>query len=604
MSSSLSLSGLASGLNWTSIVNELLTVESEPLTQMQTQLTGEQNQGSALTTIGNDLTTLGTDVTKLLDPASYQDRTTSVSNPSIATATATNGTPLGNYSLNVISLATDSKQIGSQASAPLSPSSDVSGVVLSSAGFATPVTAGTFTVNGHAITVTTSETLQNVFDAINTATGGAVTASYNPTSDAAAPDTITLSSSSPITLGSDTDTSNFLQAADLYNNGTGTITSTSSLGGINLNNALGSANLATTITDGGSGAGAFQINGVTINFNASTDKVSDVLQRINNSAAGVTATYDSVNNRFELTDTSTGDVGIAMQDVTGNFLAATGLSTGTLSAGTNLQYSINGGGTLTSQSNTINAAASGLTGLSLTATGKGTTNISVQSDTSTLSSTITSFVNDYNAVQKYISTQTLPTTNATTGAVTPGLFTGNMDVENMMVSLRQLVTASPGAAGSGVENLNDLGITSNGTDNTLSISNPNALSAALSNNLGAVQSLFTNPTTGLAHTLNSYLRNVTGLSGVLSTDEGSLTTQENTLHDSIKNLQAKISSDQTTLTTEFTNMETAINSINQEKNLLNEYFSSSSANAAPVAAGSGISSSSSSSSSSGSTSGG
>jgi len=42
-----------------------------------------------------------------------------------------------------------------------------------------------------------------------------------------------------------------------------------------------------------------------------------------------------------------------MQDVTGNFLAATGLSGGTLQHGANLQYNINGGGTLTSLSNTI-----------------------------------------------------------------------------------------------------------------------------------------------------------------------------------------------------------------------------------------------------------
>ena len=138
---------------------------------------------------------------------------------------------------------------------PLSSTSDVSSVVLANAGFANPVTAGTFTVNGQAITITTGETLQSVFTAINTATGNAVTATYNPTSDTTAPDTITLSSSSPIVLGSATDTSNFLQVAQLYNNGTGTITSAAALGAVNLNGDLSSANLAIPITNGLDGNG-------------------------------------------------------------------------------------------------------------------------------------------------------------------------------------------------------------------------------------------------------------------------------------------------------------------------------------------------------------
>lgn len=336
-----------------------------------------------------------------------------------------------------------------------------------------------------------------------------------------------------------------------------------------------------------------------INYDASSDSVTDVLQRINNSAAGVTATYDPLNNRFELTDKTAGNVGISLQDVAGhgNFLAATGLSTGTLKAGNNLQYSINGGGTLTSQSNTVDAESSGITGLSITALGVGSTTISVNSDTSTISSAISSFVTDYNAVQNYISSQTTSTTSAT-GTVTPGLFTGNMDVENIMTTLRQMVDATPSGGTTGVENLNDLGITSNGTDNTLSLSDTTTLDSALANNLSAVQNLFTNSTTGLATTLGSYLTNVTGSNGVLATDESNMTSEAKAMAASISTLQAKIANDQTTLDNEFAAMETAINSINTEKQYLNDYFNSSSASdqSAPTAVGSGLSSSSSSSS--------
>jgi flagellar hook-associated protein 2 len=600
--SGLSLSGLASGMDWTSIINEMLTVQAAPETQMSTEETTDNSVKSAFQTIGTELTTLAGDATTLSNPSFFASRTTSISNSSVASATAASGTPLGTYTFNVTKMATDAVQVGSKAAGKLNSSNNVSNLTLSSAGFANAVTAGTFTVNGKTVTIATSDTLQSVFDQISSVTNGAVTGSYNSTTDE-----ITLSStsspSSPITLGSDTDTSNFLQSAELYNNGTGSITSTSALGGVNLGNTLNQANLSTTISDGGSGDGEFKINGVAINFDASTDSVTDVLQKINDSNAGVTATYDSLNDSFELADTTPGNVGISLQDVTGNFLAATGLSSGTLQAGTNLQYSINGGGTLTSQSNTIDAGSSGLTGLSVTALGTGSTAITVASDTSTISSAINSFVTDYNAVQNFISSQTVTTTSST-GTVTPGLLTGNMDAEGIETTLRQLVNASSGTT-PGVESLNDLGIASNGQDNTLAVTS-STLTSVLTTNLAAVQKLFSDSSSGIAVTLNSYLGSSTSTTGMLSsggmlaTDENNMTNEANGLATSITNLQAQIAANKTMLTNEFTNMETAINSINTEKEYLNDYFdtsSSASSESAPTAAGSSSTSSSSSSSS-------
>jgi flagellar hook-associated protein 2 len=589
-SSALSMSGLASGMDWTSIVNEMLTMEAAPEAQMTTEETTDQQKNSAYQTIGSDLTTLAKDITTLSQASFFSSRTTAVSDSSVATATAASGTSMGSYVFDVTQMATDAVQQGSTASATLSPTNNVSSLVLSSAGFANPVTAGTFTVNGQTITVSTGDTLQSVFDQIHTATNNAVTGSYN-----AKTDEITLTSSSAITLGSDTDSSNFLQSAELYNNGTGIVTSASALGGVNLSNNLNQANLSATISNGTSGQGQFQINGVTINFNASTDSVTDVLQRINDSAAGVTATYDSLNNRFDLTDTTEGNVGISLKDVSGNFLAATGLSTGTLKAGTNLQYSINGGGTLTSQSNTIDAGTSGVTGLSITALAKGSTTISVNSDTSTISSAISSFVTDYNAVQNYISSQTTSTTSST-GTVTPGLLTGNMDVEGIVTSLRQLVGAIPTGGTTGAKSLNDLGIASNGSDNTLSLTSA-TLNSALTNNLNGVQNLFANSTTGLATTLGNYLTTVNGSNGALATDEANMTSEAKAVATSISTLQTKISNDRTLLDAEFSAMETAINSINTEKQYLNDYFNASTASdqSAPTSVGSATSSTSSSS---------
>jgi flagellar hook-associated protein 2 len=594
-SSTVQLSGLASGINWTSIIDEMLTVARAPETQMTAEQTTDNDKNSAYQTIGTDLTTLSNDVTTLSNPSFFSNRTASVSESSVASATAAEGTPLGNFTFSVSQLATDAVQAGIPVTPdPLNSTNDVSGLVIGTAGFSTPVTAGTFTVNGQTITISTSDTLQSVFDQISTATNGAVTGSYN-----ASTDEISLTSSSPIVLGSATDTSNFLQSAELYNNGTGNVTSTSALGGINLNSTSSSANLATPISDGGGGNGEFLINGVQINFNSSTDTINDVLQEINDSAAGVTATYDGANNSFELANNTTGDVGISLQDVTGNFLAATGLLGGTLQSGKNLEYSINGGGTQISESNTVDATSAGLPGLSITAQGNGSATVTVASDTSTISSAIQSFVTDYNAVQSYISSQT-STSASSSGTVTPGLLTGDMDAENIETTLRQLVGVSPSGSSGGVRSLNDLGITTNGGNNLLTLSDTTTLNNAIANNLGDVQNLFTNSSDGLATGLANYLKGVNGLNGVLANDEANMTKNSADLTTSINNLNQQISSEQSELTSEFTAMETAINTINTQKEYLNAYFSgtSTTSNDAPSAAGSSLGSSSSSSSAS------
>ena len=62
------MSGLASGMDWTSIINEMVAVEQAPETQMEAQQTTLKNEGAAYTTIGTDLTALQKDVTTLMDP--------------------------------------------------------------------------------------------------------------------------------------------------------------------------------------------------------------------------------------------------------------------------------------------------------------------------------------------------------------------------------------------------------------------------------------------------------------------------------------------------------------------------------------------------------
>ena len=309
---------------------------------------------------------------------------------------------------------------------------------------------------------------------------------------------------------------------------------------------------------------AFTLNGVTINYNSSTDSLQDVLDRINGSTAGVDANYDSLNNRFVLQNKTTGNVGISLSDTTGNFLAATGLSGGTPTAGQNLLYTVNGNSqVLQSQSNTINGDSSTINGLSLTALKTGDVSVTVGSDTSGVTSALQSFVNDYNNVQSYITTQSASSTDAS-NKVTAGLLTGDMNAADIATNLRSAGFSPVAISGLSAtfSQLANMGVTSNGHDNTITL-DTTALGTALANNLTQVKSFFSDATNGWAAKLDTYLTNTLGDSGSIASHQSALTTQSQAIDTQIANLEKTITADSNFWTTEFQNMETAQSKSNQ-----------------------------------------
>ncbi len=578
-SPSLAVTGLASGMDWSTVVSELADAERAPETQWKTQQTTLNNQNSAFTTIQGDLTTLQTDIQTLQSSSLYTSRTAQSSDSS-ATATAGSGTNIGTYLFNISQLATATTINGtSGVNSVLSPDGNLDNVTIGTAGFSTQVTAGTFTVNGKQITIATTDSLQTVFNNISGATNGEVTASYDSTADKI---TLTDTLNNNITLGSAADTSNFLQAARLYNGNTPatSITSSATLGSVQLSSSMQDADLKTAVQGDSSNNGSFTINGVSISYNTSSDSIQNVLNRINTSGAGVTASFDSQNNRFVLTNNSTGNVGVSMQDVAGNFLAATGISSGTTVSGQNLLYTLNGGTQqLTSLSNTINSDSSGISGLSVTATKATSFTVTVASDTSKISSAIQQFVTDYNSVQSYITSQQAVTNNSD-GTVTAGLLTGDMTATGIASSLRTtsfLGISIPGSSNV-ISSLADLGLTTNGQNNTVTL-DTSTLNSALTGNLNAVQSFFTDSTNGLCTQLTNFLNDTIGgpnitTPGTLIQHEQSLSSQSSDITTQINNLETKITSDTANWNSEFTAMEEAQSQVNQELTYLTQQVSS------------------------------
>ncbi|MCX8156995.1 MAG: flagellar filament capping protein FliD [Verrucomicrobiae bacterium] len=571
----LGVSGLASGFDWRSFIDQMLQIERTPQNRMRNEQSSLRKINDAYASLKTQLQALKGKVEALQKEELYQARTAKSSDASLATASAATGAAVGEYRFTVSQWATAAMQQGlTNRGAALSPTNDVSGLVLSQAAFSRPVTAGTFTVNGRQISLETTDTLQGIFDKIAAATGGAVTGSYD-----AATDTISLTSASPIVLGAATDTSNFLQVARLSNNGTGTVTSRSALGSVQLGAKLNAANFSTPITGDAAGKGEFKINGVSIAFDTATDTVAAVLARINQSSAGVYATYDAESDRFVLTNKTTGDVGIALEDVTGNFLAATGLSGGTLQRGADLQYSVNGSSTLISRSNTITEETSGIAGLSVTllkpppAGGTVDFTVTVGADTEKVKTALNDFLSEYNKTQSLIDSQTAITTDAN-GKVTANTLAGMTDVYEIARQLRALATQALSGLSGGFSRLSDLGVDTSGTDNSLKLANSAKLDDALNNRLSQVAAFFTDKTYGFAAKYNAYLEHVVDEEGVLAKTQNSLNKQVTQLDDQIAEQERYVQNLREQMVRSFMAMENAQARANQQLSFLLQRFKS------------------------------
>jgi len=375
-----------------------------------------------------------------------------------------------------------------------------------------------------------------------------------------------------LVVGSATDTSNVLSVARLSNNGTNELVSASSLGSVTPANTLSSANFQTAVSDGGSGTGEFKINGVSIAFNASSDSVQNLMDRINASAAGVNMSYDRVNDQFTLTNKVTGNLGVAVEDVTGNFLAAAGLASGsTFIAGNDALYTINGGSVLNSHSNTLTEETTGIEGLSIALLKTGTSTISLASDTSAIKGAIKNFIEDYNRAQSTIDSLTSSSTDSA-GKVTRSTLAGDTDANEIASKLRAIsYNQATGLTGT-LNSLAKIGIETTGTTDQLKLENEAALDNAIANNLSELKTLFNDPDKGIATKLKAYLEKTIGEDGSLITRQDALTKQSSAIDTQVTDLEKRVQSNRQRLIDSFVQMETAQQTINQQLKFLQQRF--------------------------------
>ncbi|MGE3855632.1 MAG: flagellar filament capping protein FliD [Dehalococcoidia bacterium] len=305
---------------------------------------------------------------------------------------------------------------------------------------------------GNVGTITTGTdlvSLQDVIDDINNAAIG-VTASIE-NDGLGRPNLFRLTGGASVQTGSGGDTSNFLALTGILESPAGaTRTGVRGMGQAQQSADLEDARLATALSGS---SGTFKVNGIEIAWDATSDSLQNVITRINSSGAGVTATYDAFTDQMVLTADDMGGTAIQLEDVTGNFLAATELLSATQSLGVNASYSVNGGPTRYSTSNVITDVVPGVT-ITMNDLTDDPVKISVNLATSGISTAVGTFVTNYNKTIEGIRSLTKYDPEGTGN----GLLFGDATVQRLEGALRSSLTGAQDGMPGGLRTLSDIGV--------------------------------------------------------------------------------------------------------------------------------------------------
>jgi flagellar hook-associated protein 2 len=487
-----SFPGIASGIDYNSIIEKYTADTLLQEKPDQAQINNLNAQNTAILKITSLIGSVQDSLTALSNPTVFNAYKATVSNlangSAAATATQVSGqTPVaGTYTIDAQTAATSTSIANDPAAnAPL-----IAGNFLDNAGTSITPTNGTsgtgiFTVNGVEVKYdVTSQTLATIVGNINSA----LAASDGGSAVVNANGTVTLTGVTSI--GSGADSGNLeqvlkLDTAQLIPNGPPgqfKVTSSSTIAGINEYSNFGqsdNAGFATGVT-----AGQFTINGVQFTVNPATQSLSDVINAINSSSAGVTATFNAETSSISLTSTTPGPQGIllgASKD-TSNFLQSAGFLTSyntagsvdpaaTVSAGTqaSLTYTNLQGvhQTIYSSTDDFTTAIPGID-LNINQSTASQYTVTVAPDPTQAEAAINKFITAYNAAIQELNKDTVAPTvtagsDASTGTATAsstggGVLYGNYQISALRDQLVGLVSGFIPSGSSSYNSLQSVGI--------------------------------------------------------------------------------------------------------------------------------------------------
>lgn len=145
--SSMQITGLASGLNTNQIIQEEMSIYSQPVTNLQNQQTGLRAQNTALTSIQSELQSLVTDAMSLSDPSLFAtSQAVTTSDPTKVTATSSTGAAIGGYQVSVTQLANSAQRTFT---------------------YASPSSADSITIDGQSVTIPAGQSISDFVNSVN-----------------------------------------------------------------------------------------------------------------------------------------------------------------------------------------------------------------------------------------------------------------------------------------------------------------------------------------------------------------------------------------------------------------------------------------------------
>ena len=573
-------------------VSQIIQYEREPIEELEADKEKYSLKNTALSDVDSSLEALQSKLESLTSESVFKSNKATTSNSSIATATASTDAVQTVYQVQVLQLAQVAK-ITSSASVNLSDGTYAtlqSGEEINASGggavtvnpnvtFASgtaavgfdsskTVVSGSFKVNDATITVTGSDTIYTILSKINSSSAG-VTATFDATSDS-----ITLTSSEYGTgqeISLSEDSSGFLEAVKLTETGGNPPPVFTDGTRSDFYDSLSQTSLVSgtsKVVDG-----YFTINDITFKVNTQTDSLYSVLNKINNSKAGVSAFYDDVTGKVTLSSRETGE-DIYISNDTSKFLENINVmdqsgdldgSAGTAHyEGTSAQVLINGE-LLTRDGNSFD-----LGGTTFNLQSTGSAKVNVAHDTQKAVTAVREFVTQYNS------------TLDTIGAKLKTGLKGERSIVNLKRKLQQAIFQTVNNEGS-LTRLSEVGLSLVSTGGyglgRLKFTQSDFLEA-LSDNKDDVFNLFASDTdgdeshddTGFVNITNSYLDSFTKSSdGLLAIKTSSNSKTMERIQKRIEKEEEKLAEREDELRAQYEELNAAVALMDQQTQSLSTF---------------------------------
>lgn len=301
----------------------------------------------------------------------------------------------------------------------------------------------------------------------------------------------------------------------------------------------------------GSGTITLQVGAgqaATINIDSTNNTLGTLASYINGKALGITASVitDSTGNRLAIVSNSSG----SSSDLTMSSTVQ-GLNFYKSAVGKNASLTIDGV-PVSSASNTVTGAVSGVTLNLISADPNSPVQLNVAPDTAQAAQAVQNFVDAYNAVATSMNGQYAvnPTTN------TAGPLASDNTLREIQSSLLSDVTFAV-ANNNGISGLASLGVNMN-DDGTLTVDST-ALNNVLSSNFADVKTFFQSVNGGFATHFSDSLNAMTdATTGTVALDLNGIKSNQDFLTQQINDLEDRLTAEQQTLINKYSAVDTAL----------------------------------------------